>query len=151
METPLGFVRVEAHETGIHSIRFQDSSDGEVIPSSLTDAAVRQLQAYFLGELQEFSLPLDPHGTRFELEVWNTLSGIPYASTCSYLDIATRINNPKAVRAVGHANGTNPIAIVIPCHRVVGADGSLAGYSGELWRKRWLLDHEARVVGRILL
>ena len=150
LQTPIGFVRIAADESGICSITFQSEPDIEPIPSRLTSQAIEQLRSYFHGELREFSLSLSPSGTAFEISVWNNLIHVPYASTCTYLDIAHRLNNPKAVRAVGRANGTNPIAIVIPCHRVVGADGSLVGYSGELWRKRWLLDHEARVAGTVL-
>ena len=150
-ETPIGFVRVTANDSGICSIGFQTHTESEPNASPITDQALNQLRSYFIGALQGFSLPLAPEGTQFEQEVWNQLSKVPYASTCSYLDIANRMNNPKAIRAVGRANGANPIAIVIPCHRVVGADGSLTGYAGELWRKRWLLDHEARVAGTILL
>ncbi len=151
LQTPIGFVCVVADESGIRSIKFQSEPDIEPIPSHLTSQAIHQLRSYFHGELREFSLPLAPFGTDFEISVWNDLIHVPYASTCSYLDIANRIKNPKAIRAVGRANGANPIAILIPCHRVVGVDGSLVGYSGELWRKRWLLDHEARVAGTILL
>jgi methylated-DNA-[protein]-cysteine S-methyltransferase len=151
LETPIGFVRVTANVNGICSIGFQTQPEVEPKASPLTESAIHQLRSYFHGELREFSLPLTPSGTAFEISVWNNLMHIPYASTCSYLDIANRMNNPKAVRAVGKANGSNPIAIVIPCHRVVGAGGSLVGYSGELWRKRWLLDHESRVAGTILL
>ena len=150
-ETPIGFIHVEANDSGICSIDFHDLPEVEANASLLTNAAIKQLSVYFAGEIQEFSVPLAPNGTTFELEVWNELSKVPYGETCSYLDIANRMNNPKAIRAVGRANGANPIAIVIPCHRVVGADGSLVGYSGGLWRKRWLLDHEARIAGRILL
>lgn len=150
-ETPIGFVRVVANDSGIRSIGFHQQPEAEPNASPVTDEAIYQLRSYFLGELLEFSLPIAPNGTMFEREVWSQLSKVPYASTCTYLDIAKRMNNPKAIRAVGRANGANPIAIVIPCHRVVGADGSLTGYSGELRRKRWLLDHEARVAGTILL
>jgi methylated-DNA-[protein]-cysteine S-methyltransferase len=150
LETPIGFVRVEANNSGICAIGFQELAS-ESNPCLLTDTAIQQLRSYFQGELMEFSIPLLPIGTSFEKLVWNELTKIPYGETCSYLDIANRMNNPKAIRAIGRANGANPIAIVIPCHRVVGADGTLVGYSGELWRKRWLLDHEARATGRILL
>ena len=150
-ETPIGFIRVEANDSYICSIGFQERPVAVSNACPLTIAAIKELKAYFSGGLQEFSLPLAPNGTAFELEVWNELSKVPYGETCTYLDIANCMNNPKAIRAVGRANGANPIPIVIPCHRVVGADGSLTGYSGGLWRKRWLLDHEARVAGRILL
>lgn len=107
--------------------------------------AVAQLDAYFDGELTEFDLPLNPMGTPFQLRVWEELQTIPYGVTVSYAEVAARIGQPAASRAVGLANGRNPLAIVIPCHRVIGANGSLTGYGGGLQRKRWLLDLEARV------
>ncbi len=107
-------------------------------------AAAGQLAAYFAGRLTDFSLPLAPAGTPFQRRVWVGLQDIPYGDTWSYRQLAGKIGNPAAVRAVGLANGRNPIAIVIPCHRVIGADGSLTGYGGGLERKRYLLDLEAR-------
>jgi methylated-DNA-[protein]-cysteine S-methyltransferase len=101
-----------------------------------------QLSEYFAGELQDFDLPLDPHGTEFQKSVWSALRQIPYGETVSYSDIATAIGNARAVRAVGGANGRNPIPIVIPCHRVVAADGGLGGFSSGLHNKEWLLNHE---------
>lgn len=101
--------------------------------------ARQQLDEYFVGERREFSLVLDADGTEFQRSVWRALRGIPYGATASYGDIAKRIRNPKAVRAVGLANGRNPISIIIPCHRVIGADGSLTGYGGGIERKRFLL------------
>ncbi len=104
--------------------------------------AIRQLQAYFRGELKEFDLPLAMEGTEFQLRVWNALRGIPYGKTISYAQLAERIGNPKAVRAVGLANGSNPIPIIVPCHRVIGSDGSLTGFGGGLSTKKKLLDLE---------
>ncbi len=104
--------------------------------------AVRQLNAYFNGELRAFSLPLAPSGTSFQRQVWSGLQDIPYGETWSYSQLARHIGQPGASRAVGLANGRNPIAIIIPCHRVIGANGSLTGYGGGLDRKRWLLAHE---------
>jgi methylated-DNA-[protein]-cysteine S-methyltransferase len=101
-----------------------------------------QLQAYFGGELQSFDLPLAMNGTPFQQTVWSALRNIPYGATISYGELARRIGKPKASRAVGLANGSNPLSIVVPCHRVIGADGSLTGYGGGLERKRWLLRHE---------
>ena len=111
-----------------------------------------QLHAYATGDLQEFSLPLDERGSAFQLRVWAALRTIPYGTTCSYGEIATLIGADPAVasRAVGLANGANPHAIVTPCHRVLGADGSLVGYAGGLHAKRWLLDLEARTTGALL-
>jgi methylated-DNA-[protein]-cysteine S-methyltransferase len=153
IETPLGQLHILATEHGVSHIRFSEQAlQAEVIHANeVIEHCIQELREYFNGTRTEFSIPLAPSGTKFEISVWNNLMHVPYASTCSYLDIANHIKNPKAVRAVGKANGANPIAILIPCHRVVGVDGSLVGYSGELWRKRWLLDHEARVAGTILL
>lgn len=108
----------------------------------------RQLDAYFAGELTDFDFPLELRGSPFQQRVWEALRGIPYGSTVSYGTLAERLGNPKACRAVGLANGRNPVSIVVPCHRVVGADGTLTGYGGGLDRKRWLLAHEASVTRR---
>jgi methylated-DNA-[protein]-cysteine S-methyltransferase len=105
-------------------------------------AALRQLTEYFAGTRREFDLPLRLRGTEFQKRVWQELTEIPYGETWSYGELAKRINNPSASRAVGLANGRNPISILVPCHRVIGADGSLTGYGGGLERKRWLLAHE---------
>jgi methylated-DNA-[protein]-cysteine S-methyltransferase len=104
--------------------------------------ALRQLNEYFAGSRQEFTLPLRPQGTTFQRRVWDALIEIPYGVTWSYGELARRIDNPNASRAVGLANGRNPISIVVPCHRVIGANGTLTGYGGGLERKRWLLAHE---------
>lgn len=112
--------------------------------SAALRAAGQQLRAYFAGELFAFELPLEPIGTDFQRRVWRALCTIPYGETISYGDQARRAGNPAAARAVGAANGRNPISIVVPCHRVIGADGSLTGYGGGLERKRWLLAHERR-------
>jgi methylated-DNA-[protein]-cysteine S-methyltransferase len=106
------------------------------------DPVARQLAAYFAGELREFDIPLAPEGTAFQKRVWMELCRIPFGETISYGHLARRIGQPTASRAVGLANGRNPIAIIVPCHRVIGADGSLTGYGGGLDRKKWLLVHE---------
>lgn len=106
--------------------------------------AVRQLQEYFDGNRVTFEIPLAPDGTDFQRRVWMALRDIPYAQTVSYGDIAREIGNPKGMRAVGLANGRNPISIIVPCHRVIGSNGSLTGYGGGIERKQWLLEHEAR-------
>ena len=113
-------------------------------------AAREQLDAYFAGEREEFDLPLALHGTDFQRRVWEELTRIPYGETISYSQLALRLGDPKLVRAVGLANGRNPISIIVPCHRVIGADGSLVGYGGGLERKQWLLEHEAVTSGRRL-
>ena len=111
------------------------------------DAVREQLDAYFAGELEAFDLPLALDGTPFQLRVWEELARIPFAETISYKELALRLGGLKLVRAVGLANGRNPVSIVIPCHRVIGADGSLVGYGGGLERKRWLIEHEAVAAG----
>ena len=111
--------------------------------------AVRQLAEYFAGNRREFALPLRMHGTEFQLRVWRALTEIPYGETWSYGELAKRIGNPNASRAVGLANGRNPVSILVPCHRVIGADGSLTGYGGGLPRKQWLLAHEGLHAFRI--
>jgi methylated-DNA-[protein]-cysteine S-methyltransferase len=116
-------------------------------PCALLDRAVTQLREYFAGERTTFDLPLDPAGTPFQLTVWMALRDIPYAETINYGQLATRVGNARASRAVGLANGRNPISIVVPCHRVIGANGSLTGYGGGLDRKRTLLDLERRTAG----
>ncbi|MEP7362338.1 MAG: methylated-DNA--[protein]-cysteine S-methyltransferase [Acidobacteriota bacterium] len=113
-------------------------------PAAFSDAR-RQLDDYFEGKLRQFDIPLAPRGTEFQLAVWEALTCIPFGETIAYRDLAIRIGNPTAVRAVGAANGANPIPIVVPCHRVIGADGSLTGFGGGLDTKRWLLRHEGAV------
>jgi methylated-DNA-[protein]-cysteine S-methyltransferase len=110
------------------------------------DEVNRQLTAYFDGELTGFSLPLTPRGTPFQLRVWHALQTIPYGQTTSYGKLAAQLGDPKATRAVGMANGSNPIAVIIPCHRVIGADGTLTGYGGGMPRKQWLLALEGRAL-----
>jgi methylated-DNA-[protein]-cysteine S-methyltransferase len=111
-------------------------------------AAREQLDAYFDMRLMQFDLPLAAHGTDFQHRVWELLRAIPFGETISYAELARRLGNPKAMRAVGAANGRNPLMIIVPCHRVIGADGSLTGFGGGIERKRWLLDHEARMRAR---
>ena len=141
--TPLGSLRICEEAGAICAIDF---TTGDLCPpeTPLLMAAARQLTAYFAGELRVFDLPLRLEGTAFQLQCWQALQTIPYGETISYSDQARRIGRPKAVRAVGGANHHNPISIVVPCHRVIGADGSLIGYGGGLDKKAWLLDHERR-------
>jgi methylated-DNA-[protein]-cysteine S-methyltransferase len=112
--------------------------------------AEKQLLAYFDGDLKDFDLPLAPAGSAFQRSVWTALLDIPFGTTCAYGEVAQRVADRTKTRAVAAAIGRNPIGIVVPCHRVVGADGSLTGYAGGLPRKRWLLDHEAMVAGSML-
>lgn len=148
MDTPLGRLLLAGDGGGLRHILLPE--DGIPAPADPdwtesgdhTDGAARQLAAYFAGELQEFDLALAPGGTQFQLAVWRALRDIPYGTTVSYGEIARAIGRPRACRAVGLANGRNPIPIVIPCHRVIGASGSLVGYGGGLAAKRTLLEIE---------
>ncbi len=138
---------IVAGDNGIQQIRFngkppENGTRDETHP--FLQSAVRQLQAYLAGELQEFDLPLDPTGTPFQMQVWKALRAIPYGETRSYVGIANAIGAPKAVRAVGGANGRNPIPIVVPCHRVIGANGALTGFGGGIEIKKFLLALEAQ-------
>ncbi len=148
LETPIGWLKIEGNDVGITAVSFEADDPGEDIPvyPSLEDAR-DQLKEYFEGKRKDFDLNLFPEGTDFQISVWNALLGVPFGKTVSYADIAHAIQNDKAVRAVGAANGQNPISIVVPCHRVIGASGKLTGYAGGVWRKRWLLEHEAKLSG----
>jgi len=146
--SPIGVLEVAGTADAIVAVNFVDEpppSDADLPP--ILRECVAQLDAYFRGELQTFTLNLQPQGTPFQRAVWRALTDIPFAQTASYADIARRIERPRAFRAVGNANGQNPISIIVPCHRVIGSDGSLTGYGGGLWRKEWLLAHERRVAG----
>ena len=142
--SPIGMVQITEERECITQIRF---ADGEVIPlpysSAVLDEYIAQLDAYCNSGLREFDLPLAPKGTDFQKLVWAELQNIPFGKTVSYLDMAKRLGDPNVIRAAGTANGKNPLAIVIPCHRVIGSDGSLTGYAGGLKRKQWLLEHES--------
>ncbi|WP_223789248.1 methylated-DNA--[protein]-cysteine S-methyltransferase [Marinicella meishanensis] len=142
LTTDLGLVEITADDQGIHSVYFVDQAQA-VQANALTNRAKSQLREYFAGQRQSFDLPLAPQGTEFQQRVWQALLTIPYGQLASYRDMAQQLQQPKAVRAVGAANGKNPISIIVPCHRVIGANGSLTGYAGGLERKRWLLQHES--------
>lgn len=143
LRTPLGIAEICGDEAGISEIKILDThqENDNNIPDVL-QPAVQQLNAYFNGKEKDFSLKLNPSGTVFQKKVWQTLSKIPFGTTVSYLELSKELGDVKAIRAVAAANGKNPLWIVIPCHRVIGSDGSLTGYAGGLWRKKWLLEHE---------
>lgn len=150
--SPLGTVTVVAAPTGLRAVLFP----GRVWPpeaeaptpstEAMADEAAGQLAAWFAGERHEFDLPLDLAGPAFSVAVWQALAGIPYGATVSYGELARRVGRPGAARAVGGAVGRNPVPIVLPCHRVIGAGGALTGFGGGLDSKRWLLGHEAAAV-----
>ena len=142
-KTPIGMARIVGDNDGISSISVTDSSEDSSteIPKCLQEC-VHQLEEYFHKDRASFSLKLNPQGTDFQKEVWQSLQQIPYGTTKSYQKQSEDIGNVKAIRAVAAANGKNPLWIVVPCHRVIGSNGSLTGYASGLWRKRWLLEHE---------
>ena len=156
-DTKIGVLTVAMDATGIRHILFpRNKYDAPDRDSWKRDAiALRepreQLLAYFAGKRTTFDLPLAPAGTPFQLKVWNALAQIPFGSTWSYRDLAARVDAPKAVRAVGAANGRNPLPIVLPCHRVIGSDGSLTGFGGGLPLKQFLLEHEGVGQARLAL
>jgi methylated-DNA-[protein]-cysteine S-methyltransferase len=155
---PLTLIVRDGRLTGVHMevTRYEPDAAalGEAVPCDadpVLAAAASQLDAYFSGELTSFDLPLDLEGTGFQRTVWQGLQSIPYGVTISYGELARRIGQPSASRAVGLANGRNPVSIIVPCHRVIGADGSLTGYGGGMDRKRFLLGLELRVSGQTLI
>ena len=143
INSPLGFVLIEGNEEGISKISV--TSDETILSetiSDLFDDVVTQLNEYFQGNRTDFQFKMNPIGTDFQKKVWEELLKIPFGKTVSYQEVTNNLGDPKAIRAVANANGKNPLWIVVPCHRVIGSDGSLTGYAGGLWRKKLLLDHE---------
>jgi methylated-DNA-[protein]-cysteine S-methyltransferase len=150
IKTPLGIATIIGDEDGISVISVSDEGEiSNAIPTILQDA-VSQLNAYFDGKRNDFDFKLNPKGTDFQQKVWKGLLEIPFGKTCSYMDLSKKLGDVKAIRAVASANGKNPLWIVVPCHRVIGTDGSLTGYAGGLWRKKWLLEHENPTTQQIL-
>jgi len=146
IKTPLGVAKIVGDAEGVSAITVLNSDEplSDVIPESLEDA-VYQLNEYFEGARTEFNLTLNPVGTEFQKKVWVELQNIPYGKSKSYLELAKALGDPNATRAAASANARNPLWIVVPCHRVIGTDGSLTGYAGGLHRKQWLLNHESPV------
>ena len=144
INTPLGFAKLEGDSSGISSLTVlnNETFESTTIPETLEDAA-HQLKEYFKGERTDFSLKLNPQGTDFQKRIWTELLNIPYGKTISYLELSKRLGDVKAIRAAASANGKNPLWIIVPCHRVIGSDGSLTGYASGLSRKQWLLEHES--------
>ena len=154
MKSPVGELKLVGSERGLAAILWENDSPRRV-PLNLTGedkklpvlvAAERQLAEYFAGKRKHFDLKLDFHGTEFQKRVWNALLHIPFGKTASYGQIARQLGKPRATRAVGAANGRNPISIIAACHRVIGSKRDLVGYGGGLWRKKWLLDHETKIM-----
>jgi methylated-DNA-[protein]-cysteine S-methyltransferase len=141
-ESPIGLIEIGCSSKEVTSLFFVEARRPRTSTNDVCDEAVKQISEYFAGARQEFDLPIRLSGTEFQREVWQGLKGIPFGQTVSYGDLARTIGKPTAVRAVGAANGNNPVSIIVPCHRVIGSDGGLTGYGGGLERKEWLLKHE---------
>ena len=157
LDTPIGPLTIVATETAVRAILWPSDPTGRVRLTDVAPAVAehpvlvetgRQLEQYFAGEREEFDLPLDPAGTEFQRSAWTALRSITYGTTISYGEQAARMGDRRKARAVGAANGRNPISIVVPCHRVVGSTGALTGFAGGLGVKSWLLDHELRTITR---
>jgi len=146
IKSPLGLMEFKASEKGITQLIFCGSQMLDVKANRITDCCKQQLKEYFEGQREVFNVQLDPQGTEFQKLVWQSLSKIPFGQTKTYLDIAKMVERTKGAQAVGGANGRNPISIIVPCHRVVGTNGSLTGYAGGIERKLWLLEHEGIAV-----
>ena len=148
LESPIGLVEVGASAQALLSLYFVEERRTELANEGNTviASAIEQLGEYFSGTRTGFELPLEPTGTDFQQQVWRELLTVSYGQMASYLDIANAISKPKAVRAVGAANGQNPISVIVPCHRIIGSNGKLTGYGGGLWRKEWLLKHEGALL-----
>lgn len=150
--SPLGIIRIcgtdrfvsEVHFMREEEIALSNMTSSLVLPEVICDC-VDQLIEYFQGKRKNFTVAVYQEGTDFQQIVWNELLGIPFGKTISYMTLSKRIGDPKAIRAVGTTNGKNKIAIIVPCHRVIGSSGELTGYAGGLWRKKWLIDHEMKI------
>lgn len=142
--SPVGFLILTSDGQSVSSVSFSENDIQEKQPCEVLEKCREQLDQYFSGKLLTFDLPLAPKGTEFQQKVWNELLKIPYGETITYMDLAVRLGDAKAIRAAGTANGKNPIAILIPCHRVIGAGNKLTGYAGGIWRKKMLLELEIK-------
>lgn len=149
VKSPLGDLWLQATTNALLGLHFSGAvgNDLPAAKNALLEQVERELHEYFQGRRREFGVSLELEGTEFQKRVWDELLKIPYAETISYAELAKRVGSANGFRAVGAANGANPIAIIVPCHRVINTDGQLGGYGGDLWRKRWLLEHERRVAG----
>lgn len=146
--TPIGTACITEQDGFITSVKLVENDvTGSDTPGPVLELAMQQLDEYFAGTRREFNLPLKQPGTSFQQLVWQQLLGIGYGKSISYAQLSKQMLNPLAIRAIASANGKNNLWIIVPCHRVIGTDGTLTGYAGGLWRKKWLLEHEARIAG----
>ena len=147
-KSPIGIIVITGTEDSVVSVNFADEESESPHVSDVLLQCKKELEEYFSGKRKEFSVKTEPEGTDFQKSVWAELCKVKYGDTASYIDVANKLKNPGAVRAVGLANGRNPVAIIIPCHRIIGENGKLTGYAGGLWRKQWLLEHEGNISGK---
>lgn len=140
--SPIGLIEIRASDKGITQLVFVEQKTEKTVHNAIIQQCIKQLAEYFNQKRTTFDLPLDQQGTPFQKQTWTALLDIPFGKTATYRDIAIAVKNPKAVRAVGAANGKNPISIIVPCHRIIGSNGKLTGYAGGLERKEWLLKFE---------
>jgi methylated-DNA-[protein]-cysteine S-methyltransferase len=143
-DSPIGQLKLQCSDRFIKAVLFADNTAETGMDHKLLHQCARQLDEYFLGKRTVFTVPLNQDGTGFQLKVWDLLSKIPFGKTISYYELSKQYGDLKAIRAVASANGKNNLSIIIPCHRVIGSNQSLIGYAGGLWRKKWLLEHEAK-------
>ena len=152
-ESPVGLLKIGGTETYISELSFIDNKEqiihGEPGVSDIIHYCTEQLIEFFAGKRKTFNIPIHQEGTDFQKRVWGELLEVPFSKTASYLDIAKRLGDAKCIRAAASANGKNKIAIIVPCHRIIGSDKSLVGYSGGMWRKKWLLQHEFRIANGV--
>ena len=158
-QSPLGALEIRSTGSAISDVLFVNSWKGAKVneaelsfvkpKSPAIKACIKQLDEYFAGKRTEFNIHILQVGTEFQQTVWNELCRIPYGRTISYLELSKRIGNVKAIRAVGTANGNNSVCIIVPCHRVIGSNGELVGYGGDLWKKKWLLEHEGKIANGV--
>lgn len=153
VQTPIGELRIFADEIAVFEVSFMKPANTSLEESLISRQAADEFNSYFNGSLKSFTFQQQQKGTPFQQGVWDALTTIPYGTTLSYAALSEQLQNPKAIRAIAAANGKNNLAIIIPCHRVIGSSGKLVGYAGELWRKNWLLNHEREVAqeGQLLL
>ena len=143
-QSPLGFLKIQTNDTHVLHVDFVNKKSSQPLGGKIGKNCQKQLEDYFSGKRKQFDLPLFWEGTSFQKDIWQALTGIPFGKTATYKEIAELVGNPKATRAVGQAINRNPIGIIVPCHRVIGSNGSLTGYADGLWRKTWLLKHEEK-------
>jgi methylated-DNA-[protein]-cysteine S-methyltransferase len=146
--SPIGTIRLHATDTALYALHFDDVTVGDEQVNPVLEEAIVQLSAYFAGTLTQFELPVLQPGTQFQQKIWQLLTAIPFGETTSYQALSQTYGDVKAIRAIAAANAKNSLAIVVPCHRVVGSDGALTGFAWGLERKHWLLEHEAKISGK---